>query len=130
MKLNQMGIDKDDRQYIKDNRKPMEGKMIHQKLSRAWGISDDDVDRALCRLDAKKWTGREGLEAIVYAGTINNDHSDKACGHNGYWIADDNQRVCYVTNGDPVWDDWSETVADEIGLLWDDYCGVMDEYKI
>jgi hypothetical protein len=106
-----------------------------EKLAAAWGISVEAARDVLARLDVrmgvKKWIGGETFFSLTHAGVIDNGHSDKTHGHNGYWIADvTTENVCSVTNGDPVWSDWSEETADEIGAGWGQMAEELEQYKI
>lgn len=105
---------------------------IKEKLAVVWLVKDSDVDEILSRLDAKRWLGENGLESIVYAWNIDNEGINKSCGHNGYWIADNDKHICYVTNGNPVFAEWSEETANEIGVDWKngDFEEVMSGYTI
>ena len=85
---------------------------ITEKLAKKWDVDYYDAERILHALDAKKWTGGEGLASITHAGTIDHGYTDMIAGHNGYWIADsDSNAICYVTNGDPVWTSFDDEDA-------------------
>jgi hypothetical protein len=99
-------------------------------LGEHWGVDREDAKRVLLALDFKRWNGGEGLAGIIYAGVIDNDHSDKFAGHNGYWIASVEGNICYVTNSDSVWCEWDEETADAIGVPWGEFGEEMDGYKI
>lgn len=90
------------------------------------GCCDDILDR----LNAFRWVGGETLSCIKYAGTIDNGDENKIHGHNGYWIATEDGCIAYITNGDPVWADWSEDVAGDCGLVWGDFVEAMIGHEV
>jgi len=104
--------------------------MLNEKLAAAWQVDIDDVGCILEQLDAKRWAGGESLESIAYAGFIDDDSGQFSHGHNGYWIADSDKHICYVTNGDPVFAEWDEETVDEIGVNWGEFAEEMANYKI
>lgn len=106
-------------------------KSMIDRLAAHWGLAPEEATDVLQRLDAVRWAGGEGLDCITHAGTIDTGHSDMMHGHNGYWIADATTgNVCSVTNGDAVWDDWTEDTAIEIGEMWGDMAEMLTGSKI
>jgi hypothetical protein len=105
-----------------------EDKMIN-RLAQHWGVSLDDAADIIARMDIVRWDP-DYPNSIIYGGVIDNGHSDKLNGHNGYWVATSAGEICYVTNGDPVWDTWCDVVAEEIGLSWGDYRTAMEGHKL
>ena len=105
---------------------------ISSKLSKIWTIPLKDALVIIDSLSARKWAGSHGIESVIaYAGVIDKENNpNKLHGHNGYWIADADEHVCYITNGDPVWCDWSEDCANEIDLPWGDFLEVMTPHAI
>lgn len=104
------------------------------KLMDAWGLTEANTRDVLTKLDAKRWLGGDNLSAITHAGIIDNDSTaDKMHGHTGFWfgiIADGEENIAFVTNGDPVWDTWCESVANDIGVIWGDASDELKEYKL
>ena len=105
--------------------------MIIEKLSTAWGISEEAVRDVLKALDAKAWCGGETLASITHAGTIDNDlTSDKRHGHTGYWISD-SENLAYVTNGNPMWSTLSdEDACLDAGLNWGEPEEMLEGYAL
>jgi hypothetical protein len=97
---------------------PVDDTRMVDKLRRAWGIKQHEVEDVLSMLDAYRWCGDEGLSCITHAGTIDNDSTqDVFAGHTGYWISNGNE-VAYVTNGDPYFGDISDDdVQADTGLM-------------
>lgn len=105
--------------------------LITEKLAKKWDIDYYDAERVLYALGAVKWAGGEGLSCITHVGTIDNGHTDKIAGHNGYCIVDAESRsLCYVTNGDSVWTSTEDEEAIlECGFESDEFCPA-DDYMI
>lgn len=104
---------------------------ITNKLAESWGITYDEAIDVLAALDADNWAGGEISDQIKYAGVIDDDGTaDKRHGHTGYWIADDDEHVDVVTNGPAAWAEWSEDVADDIGLGWGEYYEIMAGHEV
>ena len=102
----------------------------YNKLEAEWGTDEEDTGRILDSLDAHKWAGGETLDIITYAGTIDNGHSDKMAGHNGYWIASDDGMISHVTNGDAIWCEWDEETAEFLELDWGAFRESVKHHKI
>lgn len=100
------------------------------KLAKTWGIKEYQAEDVLSALDAKKWADGD-LSAIKYAGTIDTDATaDKMAGHTGYWIADSDEHIAFVTNGDHIWADWSEDISDDCGLVWGSFADSVADYRV
>ena len=101
----------------------------YNALAESFRVKEVEVDGILAALDAKRWLGGETIEAIVYAGPIDDSGKNFIAGHNGFFIATD-EYVCHVTNGDPVWAEWSEDTANDINVEWGDITESLSDYKI
>jgi hypothetical protein len=97
------------------------------ELAAAWGIDEEQAERVCAMLGVQQWAAGE---PIVYAGTIDNGTGDMVAGHNGYWVADDEEHIAFTTNGDAVWADWDEDTAAIIGVQWGEFAEVMGPHKI
>lgn len=94
----------------------METRKINiEKLAEIWGLSLNDANDVLERLDSKKWLGGESIDVIKFAGVINNGDANKMHGNNGYFIATADY-LCWITNGDPVWEDNTEDNCINAGI--------------
>lgn len=103
--------------------------MIKEKLSKAWGISVDDVKDVLEALDAYAWADGGKLDIITHAGFVDEGRNNKFFGHDGYWISDGNY-IALVNNGEAVWgrvDD--ENVCLESGLRFGED-NMLESFKI
>ena len=101
----------------------------YNALAESFRVKEVEVEGILDCLDAVKWLGGETIEAIVYAGTIDNGDSNFMAGHNGFFVATD-EYICYTTNGDPVWAEWSEDTANDINVEWGAISESLSDYKI
>ena len=91
---------------------------METKIANTWAVSLEDARDIMARMDVNKWLGGDTLAAITHAGTVEGG-GDQSSGHAGYWLRN-NEFICQITNGDPVWAEWSEAIADDCGLPWGD----------
>jgi hypothetical protein len=105
-------------------------KTIIEKLATCFQVSEDNVHGVMSKLAEQYWNGSDLIQAIQFAGCIDNGDPNKVYGHTGYWIADGYESIAYVTNADAVWVAWDEETAQAIGLPWGSFSASMEKHRV